>query len=279
MSQAVAQERPVVATPQPALVAEAVTRRFGTGDASVMALDRISFSVAAGEFVSIIGPSGCGKSTLFSIVGGLDAGYEGRLLVQGTAIKGPHEAIGMVFQEQSTFPWRTVLGNVSFPLEMRGVGKRERHERARHFIDLVGLRGFEERYPEELSGGMRQRVAIARTLAMEPGILLMDEPFGALDEQTRLLLGEKVLQIQQSLRQTTLLITHSITEAVQLSDRIVVMTYRPGRVKRIVSVPLPRPRTPDVLASDAFGRTVAEIWGDLREEAGRGMMEAERLGG
>jgi NitT/TauT family transport system ATP-binding protein len=279
MSQAVAQERPVVATPQPALVAEAVTRRFGTGDASVMALDRISFSVAAGEFVSIIGPSGCGKSTLFSIVGGLDAGYEGRLLVQGTAIKGPHEAIGMVFQEQSTFPWRTVLGNVSFPLEMRGVGKRERHERARHFIDLVGLRGFEERYPEELSGGMRQRVAIARTLAIEPGILLMDEPFGALDEQTRLLLGEKVLQIQQSLRQTTLLITHSITEAVQLSDRIVVMTYRPGRVKRIVSVPLPRPRTPDVLASDAFGRTVAEIWGDLREEAGRGMMEAERLGG
>jgi NitT/TauT family transport system ATP-binding protein len=279
MSQAVAQERPVVATPQPALVAEAVTRRFGTGDASVMALDRISFSVAAGEFVSIIGPSGCGKSTLFSIVGGLDAGYEGRLLVQGTAIKGPHEAIGMVFQEQSTFPWRTVLGNVSFPLEMRGVGKRERHERARHFIDLVGLRGFEERYPEELSGGMRQRVAIARTLAMEPGILLMDEPFGALDEQTRLLLGEKVLQIQQSLRQTTLLITHSITEAVQLSDRIVVMTYRPGRVKRIVSVPLPRPRTPDVLASDAFGRTVAEIWGDLREEAGRGMMEAERLSG
>jgi NitT/TauT family transport system ATP-binding protein len=164
-------------------------------------------------------------------------------------------------------------------LEMRGVGKRERHERARHFIDLVGLRGFEERYPEELSGGMRQRVAIARTLAMEPGILLMDEPFGALDEQTRLLLGEKVLQIQQSLRQTTLLITHSITEAVQLSDRIVVMTYRPGRVKRIVSVPLPRPRTPDVLASDAFGRTVAEIWGDLREEAGRGMMEAERLSG
>jgi NitT/TauT family transport system ATP-binding protein len=279
MSQAVAQERPVVATPQPALVAEAVTRRFGTGDASVMALDRISFSVAAGEFVSIIGPSGCGKSTLFSIVGGLDAGYEGRLLVQGTAIKGPHEAIGMVFQEQSTFPWRTVLGNVSFPLEMRGVGKRERHERARHFIDLVGLRGFEERYPEELSGGMRQRVAIARTLAIEPGILLMDEPFGALDEQTRLLLGEKVLQIQQSLRQTTLLITHSITEAVQLSDRIVVMTYRPGRVKRIVSVPLPRPRTPDVLASDAFGRTVAEIWGDLREEAGRGMMEAERLSG
>ena len=277
MSRAVMQERPVLATSQPALVAEAVTRRFGTGDRAVLALDQVSFTVATGEFVSIIGPSGCGKSTLFSIIGGLDAGYEGRLMVQGSPIKGPHPAIGMVFQEQSTFPWRTVLENVAFPLEMRGTGKAERRERAQHFIELVGLRGFEARYPEELSGGMRQRVAIARTLTMEPGILLMDEPFGALDEQTRLLLGEKVLHIQQSLKQTTLLITHSISEAVQLSDRIVVMTYRPGRVKRVVPVPLPRPRTSAVLASEGFGRMVAEIWSDLREEASRGMAEAEQL--
>ncbi len=277
MSQTFAQVRPVAAALQPALSAEGVTRRFGSGEHAVTALDGISFTVAAGEFVSIIGPSGCGKSTLFSIVGGLDPGYEGRLMVQGAPIKGPHKAIGMVFQEQSTFPWRTVLENVAFPLEMRGVAKAERRERARHFIELVGLRGFEARYPEELSGGMRQRVAIARTLAMEPDILLMDEPFGALDEQTRLLLGEKVLQIQQTLKQTTLLITHSISEAVQLSDRIVVMTYRPGRVKRIVTVPLPRPRTPAVLASEAFGRTVTEIWSDLREEASRGMAESERL--
>jgi NitT/TauT family transport system ATP-binding protein len=140
---------------------------------------------------------------------------------------------------------------------------------------MVGLRGFESRYPAELSGGMRQRVSIARTLAFQPKILLMDEPFGALDEQTRLLLGDKVLQIQQELKQTTLLITHSITEAVQLSDRVVVMTYRPGRVKRIIDIDLPRPRSSEVVSSEAFGRYVAEIWGDLREEASRGMRDAE----
>ncbi len=268
--------RPESGAASAALVVDDVSRRFGLGDAGVLALDRIGFSVAPGEFVSIIGPSGCGKSTLFSIVGGLDRGFDGRVLVHGTPIAGPHPAIGMVFQEQSTLPWRDVLANVAFPLEMRGVPKAERLERARRFVELVGLRGFERRYPDELSGGMRQRVAIARTLAMEPGILLMDEPFGALDEQTRLLLGDKVLQIQQSLRQTTLLITHSIGEAVQLSDRIVVMTYRPGRVKRIIPVPLPRPRSSAVLGSEAFGRTVAEVWSDLREEASRGMVDSEQ---
>ena len=150
----------------------------------------------------------------------------------------------MIFQEESTFPWRTVIDNVAFPLEIAGMPKAERYERARHFVELVGLDGFERRYPAELSGGMRQRVSMARTLASEPKILLMDEPFAALDEQTRLLLGDKVLQIQQELKQTTLLITHNITEAVQLSDRILVMTYRPGKVKRIVDIDLPRPRTP-----------------------------------
>jgi NitT/TauT family transport system ATP-binding protein len=164
---------------------------------------------------------------------------------------------------------------VAFPLEIQGVPKAERFERARHFIAMVGLNGFERRYPAELSGGMRQRVSIARTLAFQPKILLMDEPFGALDEQTRLLLGDKVLQIQQELKQTTLLITHSITEAVQLSDRVVVMTYRPGRVKRIIDIDLPRPRSSEVVSSEAFGRYVAEIWGDLREEASRGMHDSE----
>jgi NitT/TauT family transport system ATP-binding protein len=184
----------------------------------------------------------------------------------------------MVFQEESTFPWRTVLDNVGFPLEIKGAPKGERIDRARHFINLVGLSGFERRYPSELSGGMRQRVAIARTLAFEPKILLMDEPFGALDEQTRLLLGDKVTEIQQTLHQTSLLITHSITEAVQLSDRIVVMTYRPGRVKRIVDIHLPRPRTSEIISSDAFGHYVAEIWSDLREEASRGLAEADARG-
>jgi NitT/TauT family transport system ATP-binding protein len=187
----------------------------------------------------------------------------------------------MVFQEESTFPWRTVLENVSFPLEVAGITRAERRKRARHFIALVGLAGFENRYPSELSGGMRQRVAIARTLAFEPTILLMDEPFAALDEQTRLLLGDKVLQIQQDLAQTTLLITHNITEAVQLSDRILVMTFRPGRVKRAVEIDLPRPRTSEIVGSQAFGRYVSQVWNDLREEAVRGMAESEigALGG
>jgi len=195
--------------------------------------------------------------------------------VAGERMRGPHAAIGMIFQEESTFPWRTVVDNVAFPLEIAGLPKRERYERAQHFVRLVGLDGFERRYPAELSGGMRQRVSMARTLAAQPKILLMDEPFAALDEQTRLLLGDKVLQIQQQLKQTTLLITHNITEAVQLSDRILVMTYRPGRVKRIVDIKLPRPRSSEIVSSEAFGRYVAQIWSDLREEASRGLTDEE----
>ena len=266
---------PAAAEAKPLLVIDNVVKQFATPEGPVVAVDHMSFDVAQGEFVAIIGPSGCGKSTLFNIIGGLLGNFDGRVTVGGDAISGPHPAIGMVFQEESTFPWRTLLDNVAFPLEIKGVPKRERLERARHFIGLVGLAGFEKRYPAELSGGMRQRVSIARTLAFEPKILLMDEPFGALDEQTRLLLGDKVTEIQQTLHQTTLLITHSITEAVQLSDRIVVMTYRPGRVKRIVTIDLPRPRTSDIVSSDAFGHYVAEIWGDLRDEASRGLAEAE----
>jgi NitT/TauT family transport system ATP-binding protein len=260
---------------EPVLVIDDVFKQFETAEGPLTAVDHVSFTVREREFVSIIGPSGCGKSTLFNIVGGLVGGYSGRVMIGGEEISGPHPAIGMVFQEESTFPWRTVLDNVAFPLEIQGVAKAERLARARNFIAMVGLAGFERRYPSELSGGMQQRVSIARTLAFEPKILLMDEPFGALDEQTRLLLGDKVLQIQQELRQTTLLITHSITEAVQLSDRVVVMTYRPGRVKRIVDVNLPRPRTLEVVSSDVFGRYVAEIWNDLRDEASRGMTDAE----
>jgi len=257
------------------LVVDDIVKRFETPDGTMTAVDHVSFTVTPGEFLSVIGPSGCGKSTLFNIIGGLIDGYEGHIAVAGDHISGPHASIGMVFQEESTFPWRTVIENVAFPLEIAGVKKSKRIERARHFISLVGLSGFENRYPTELSGGMRQRVAIARTLASEPKILLMDEPFASLDEQTRLLLGDKVLQIQQELKQTTLLITHNITEAVQLSDRILVMTYRPGRVKRIVEINLPRPRSSDIVSSEAFGRYVAQIWGDLREEASRGMDEDE----
>jgi NitT/TauT family transport system ATP-binding protein len=268
-------ESPMTAAPEPLLVIDDVVKKFQTPEGDVVAVDHVSFTVAPGEFLSIIGPSGCGKSTVFNVIGGLLGGYEGRVTVAGETVSGPHKSVGMVFQEESTFPWRSVIENVAFPLEVQGVPKAERMERARHFVALVGLDGFENRYPAELSGGMRQRVSIARTLAFRPKILLMDEPFAALDEQTRMLLGDKVLQIQQQLQQTTLLITHNITEAIQLSDRILVMTYRPGRVKRIVNIDLPRPRSSAVVGSEAFGRYVAQIWSDLREEASRGMSEAE----
>jgi NitT/TauT family transport system ATP-binding protein len=257
------------------LVVDDVVVRFETQEGPVTAVDHVSFGVRPGEFLSIIGPSGCGKSTLFNVIGGLLGHTQGDVTVAGEAINGPHKSIGMVFQEESTFPWRSVTDNVAFPLELIGMPKAQRVERARHFISLVGLDGFESRFPNELSGGMRQRVSLARTLASEPKILLMDEPFAALDEQTRLLLGDKVLQIQQQLKQTTLLITHNITEAVQMSDRILVMTYRPGMVKRIVDIDLPRPRTSEIVGSEAFGRYVAQIWADLREEASRGMRDEE----
>jgi NitT/TauT family transport system ATP-binding protein len=259
----------------PALSVENASKRYHTMSDDIVAVDGMSFDVAQGEFVSIIGPSGCGKSTLFHAIGGLTPLSGGQISVAGEKLRGPNPAIGMVFQEESTFPWRNVLDNVAFPLEISGMAKAERLDRARAMVALVGLAGFERRFPSELSGGMRQRVSIARTLAAQPKILLMDEPFASLDEQTRMLLGDKVLQIQQELHQTTLLITHSLTEAVQLSDRIVVMTFRPGRLKRIVEVRLPRPRTPAVLTTPEFGATVAALWADLREEASRGLAASE----
>ena len=263
------------AQPASILVVDDIFVQFETPEGPLVALDHVSLSVRPGEFLAVIGPSGCGKSTLFNVVGGLLDGYLGVVTVAGETVRGPHPAIGMVFQEESTFPWRTVIENVAFPLEIAGISKAARLETARRFISLVGLVGFENRYPNELSGGMRQRVAIARTLASEPKILMMDEPFASLDEQTRLLLGDKVLQIQQDLMQTTLLITHNITEAVQLADRILVMSYRPGKVKRIVDIDLPRPRSSEIVSSEAFGRYVAQIWSDLREEASRGMRDDE----
>jgi NitT/TauT family transport system ATP-binding protein len=266
---------PGVGAAEPILLVDGITKQFETPDGLLTAVDNVSLTVSPGEFLGVIGPSDCGKSTLFNIIGGLLDGYDGSVRVTGDLVRGPHPSIGMIFQEESTFPWRSVIDNVAFPLEIAGMPKNERYERARHFVSLVGLDGFERRFPAELSGGMRQRVSMARTLAAEPKIMLMDEPFASLDEQTRLLLGDKVLQIQQELKQTTLLITHNITEAVQLSDRIMVMTYRPGKVKRIVDIELPRPRTSEIVSSEAFGRYVAQIWSDLREEATRGLVDDE----
>lgn len=260
---------------QPLLRIVNVTKRFATSGPPLLALDAINLDIAPGEFVSIIGPSGCGKSTLMNVIGGLISADEGAILLDGAPASRSRRMIGMVFQEESTFPWRTTLENVTFPLEAAGVAKPERIARALELIELVGLSGFEHSYPAQLSGGMRQRTTIARTLAFRPRLLLMDEPFASLDEQTRLLLGDQVLRIQQELKQTTLLITHNLTEAVQLSDRVVVMTYRPGRIKRIVDIDLPRPRSSELVSSEKFGRLVGTIWNDLREEASRGMRDAE----
>jgi NitT/TauT family transport system ATP-binding protein len=250
-----------------------VGKRYDTPEGHVEALSNISFDVRPAEFISVIGPSGCGKTTLFNVIGGLLSDFTGDVIIDQQSVRENRGSVGMVFQEESTFPWRTTIENIAFPLEISGVPKKERLERARHFLNLVGLDGFENHYPAELSGGMRQRTALARTLAFEPKVLLLDEPFAALDSQTRILVGDKVLQIQQALAQTTLIITHNLTEAVQLADRVVVLTYRPGRVKRIFDIDLPRPRTPEVIGSERFGQLVGAVWDDLREEASLGMSD------
>jgi len=237
----------------------------------IVALKDIDLEVQKGEFLSIIGPSGCGKSTLFEMIGGLIPATRGEIYIDGEQVQGPHPDIGMVFQEDSTFPWQTVMENVEFGLEMRGVPKKERREICQGMVHLVGLSGFENRYPSELSGGMRQRVAIARTLVLNPKIILMDEPFGALDEQTRLILGEELLRIWQETGATILFVTHSITESVQLSDRILVMTARPGTIKKVVIDDLERPRTAAVVASLRFAQLVNEIWETLKVEASKGL--------
>jgi NitT/TauT family transport system ATP-binding protein len=256
-----------------------VRKTFGNSDngtVQVVAVDDVSLDVASGEFFSIIGPSGCGKSTLLRIIGGLLPASSGELMVGSEPVSGPHPWIGMVFQEESTFPWRTTIGNVEFGLEMRGVAQRERRAKAGEMIRLVGLSGFEDRYPSELSGGMKQRVAIARALVLEPKILLMDEPFGALDEQTRIILGEELLRIRDQLKQTIILVTHNINESVQLSDRVMVMTARPGKVKSIVAIDLPHPRDSTIIASERFGRLVGQVWGALREESIKSFKQSEQ---
>lgn len=233
----------------------------------VEALRDFSLTVKKGEFVSVVGPSGCGKSTLLSAVGGLITGFDGQITINGDVIKGPHRDVGVVFQEESTFPWRTVQRNVEFGLQMRGVTREERRCRAEEMLELVGLKDFRRSFPGHLSGGMKQRVAIARTLVMHPALLLMDEPFGALDEQTRIILGEELLRIQRTLEQTVLLITHNIQEAVLLSNRIVVLGARPGRIKAVVDVDLPRERDSKLLATDRFAQIVGQVWSVLRDES------------
>jgi len=262
-------DAPKLAPANAILTVDDIVKRFETPDGVLTAIDHVSLSVAPGEFVGVIGPSGCGKSTLFNVIGGLLDGYDGTVKVAGERVRGPHPAIGMIFQEESTFPWRNVLDNVAFPLEIAGLPRAERYDRARHFVKLVGLDGFERRYPAELSGGMRQRVSMARTLAAQPKILLMDEPFAALDEQTRLILQAELLRVWGETHKTVVYVTHSIDEAIVLGDRVMVMSARPGRVKDILDVGdvFSRPRRVEaVKSSPQYGEMFARVWGQLRDE-------------
>ncbi|MGW7489336.1 ABC transporter ATP-binding protein [Streptomyces sp. NPDC054786] len=234
------------------------------------ALDGIDLEIAAGEFVVLVGPSGCGKSTLLDLLGGLARPTAGRILLDGEPVTGPGLDRGIVFQQYALLPWRTAQGNVEFGLEATGVPRRERAARAREFLDLVGLSGFENRHPHELSGGMRQRVAIARSLAYDPDVLLMDEPFAALDAQTRESLQDELLRIWQRTGKTVVFITHGIEEAVYLGRRVAVMTSRPGRIKQVVPIAFDsRTATDDLRSSAEFARYRHEIWSLLHDEVAR----------
>jgi NitT/TauT family transport system ATP-binding protein len=240
---------------------------FGDDDSAVEAVRNVSVDVQPGEFVSLIGPSGCGKSTLLSIVGGFLKPTSGEALLDGAAITKPGSDRGVVFQQYSLFPWASVRKNVEFGLKMQGVSATERESKARTLLGLAGLLAFENHYPDQLSGGMKQRIGIVRALATSPQVLLMDEPFGALDSQTRVVMQEILTNIWQRFRISVLFITHDIEEAIFLSDRIYVMTARPGRIKAEINVPLPRPRTAEMTDWAEFSALVHELKGLIREES------------
>jgi NitT/TauT family transport system ATP-binding protein len=249
---------------------ESVGKTFGDGGVgrrggAIEALHDVTLALEGGEFVTVLGPSGCGKSTLLHVVGGLVPPSRGRVVFDGVPPGVP--VTSMVFQDHALFPWRTVQGNVVFGLEVRGMAAAEREARARRLLGLVGLQGFEDRYPRELSGGMRQRVAIARALAVEPALLLMDEPFSALDAQSRSLMQFELLGLWERTRTSVLYVTHQIQEAVLLGDRVVVMTRRPGRVLTVRPVDLPRPRDERTLSSPAFLALVDECWQLIKKDA------------
>jgi ABC-type nitrate/sulfonate/bicarbonate transport system ATPase subunit len=250
------------------LTLDRLAMRFRTRrGAEVTALDGISFEVRDQEFAVLVGTSGCGKSTILRLVAGLLAPTAGRVLVDGRAVSGPGPDRGMVFQAYTLFPWLTVQQNVEFGPRIRGVAGEERGRLAKHYLGQVGLRGFEGVYPKELSGGMMQRVAIARALANDPAVLLMDEPFGALDAQTRSLMAELLLRVWEEAAKTVLFVTHDIEEALLLGDRVFVMTARPGRIREEIKVALPRPRTVDMVTSETFIDLKRRVMGLIREEA------------
>jgi len=247
-----------------------VSRDFYTRGRAVHAVADLSLDLAPGEFLTVVGPSGCGKSTLLNMISGLLPTSTGDILYKGAPIRGVNAEIGYVTQADNLYPWRTLRENVEFPLEVRRVGRTERRRRAQALIERVGLGGFEDHYPYELSGGMRQRGNIIRTLSYDPEVILMDEPFGPLDAQTRLILQDQLLHLWDAARKTIVFITHDLGEAVALADRVVVMTARPGRIKSICPVPIGRPRDLFHIHDDEqFRRTYDRLWEDLEEEVRR----------
>ncbi|MFT3987901.1 ABC transporter ATP-binding protein [Aestuariivirga sp.] len=238
----------------------------GRASDRITVLSGVDLDIRKGEFLTLVGPSGSGKSVLLDIVAGLTEATSGFASIDGNHVSNPHAGTAYVFQQYALFPWRTALENVAYALEVRGVGKAERRETAQYFLSLFGLNGFEDRYPSQLSGGMQQRVAIARALATNPQVLLMDEPFAALDAQTRDILQIELLRIWEQIKTTVVFVTHAIDEAIFLADRVAVMTARPGRVKEIIEINLPRPRDIEIRNGPDFNAYRARAWNALRDE-------------
>ena len=241
----------------------------GVTSSRIAVLDGVDLTINSGEFITLVGPSGSGKSVLLDVIAGLTEATSGVARIDGIEVTKPHARTAYVFQQYALFPWRTALQNVEYALEVRGVPAAERRERAKDFLHLFGLKSFEDRFPSQLSGGMQQRVAIARALSTDPQVLLMDEPFAALDAQTRDILQSELLRIWEQIKTTVVFVTHSIDEAIYLADRVVVMTARPASVKEIVEIDLPRPRDLDIRNSEAFNAYRGRVWESLRDEVGK----------
>ena len=264
---------------EPHVTVESVEKRFPAlaGGMQVHALGPVDLELRRGEFLALVGPSGCGKSTLLDVIAGLARPTVGEVTFEGRKLLGvPPEGLGMVLQEDASYPWLTVWDNVAFGLRRKGVAKQELARRVDAALEFMDLKDFARAYPAQLSGGMRQRVCIGRTLVLRPRLLLLDEPFGALDQQTRLLMGDELLRLWRETGATVLLITHSLDEAALLADRVAVMSARPGRLMEIIETGWPRERNSEIVADPRFGRITAELWARLRAESLKAREQAER---